>query len=61
LVRTKFFAVREVLDQAQDPAWLAKFTNALNQHWQKKHSAKRQPATNGQGFVPVPGLAAGSS
>src|SRR5882762_8782244 len=53
----KFFAAREVLEQAQDRAWLAKVTNALNQHWQKKNSAKRQPATNGQGFAPAVRLA----
>ncbi len=55
----KFFATREVQKQAQDRAWLARVTNALNQHWQKNNSAKRQPATNGQGSAPVLGLAGG--
>lgn len=44
----KFFAALEVLEQAQDRAWLGKMTNALNQHWQKKNAAKRngaRPAT----------------
>ena len=45
----KFFAVREVLAQAQDRTWLAKVTHALNQHWQRKNSAKRQ----GRGTVKV--------
>ncbi len=26
---------------AKDRAWLAKMTNALNQHWQRKNAAKR--------------------
>ena len=40
----KFFAAAEVVEQAKDRAWLAKVTNALNQHWQKKTAAKRKPA-----------------
>jgi hypothetical protein len=39
----KFFAAREVLELATDRSWLAKVTNALNQHWQKKNAAKRNP------------------
>lgn len=38
----KFFATLEVLDQAKDRTWLAKVTNALNQHWQKKNAGKRK-------------------
>ena len=38
----KFFAAHEVLEQAKDRAWLAKVTNALNQHWQNKNAAKRK-------------------
>lgn len=57
----KFFAAREVLDLAQDRAWLAKVTNALNQHWQRKNGAKRPPGGNGQGLAPELGVAAGSS
>ena len=30
----KFLAASEVLEQAKDQTWLAKVTNALNQHWQ---------------------------
>jgi len=37
----KFFAALEVLEQANDRGWLAKMTNALNQHWQRKNAAKR--------------------
>ncbi len=54
----KFFAAREVLAQAQDRTWLAKVTQALNEHWQRKNSAKRQGAANGQGSAPAVGLAA---
>ncbi len=36
----KFFAASELLEQVRDRAWLAKVTNALNQHWQKKNAAK---------------------
>jgi hypothetical protein len=32
----------EVLELVKDRTWLAKVTNALNQHWQRKNTAKRQ-------------------
>jgi hypothetical protein len=37
----KFFAALEVLEQSKDRNWLAKVTNALNQHWQRKNAAKK--------------------
>jgi len=37
----KFFATLELLELVKDRAWLAKVTNALNQHWQKKNAAKQ--------------------
>jgi hypothetical protein len=37
----KFFAASELLEQVKDRAWLAKVTNALNQHWQKKNAAMK--------------------
>jgi hypothetical protein len=37
----KYFAASEVLEQMQDRTWLAKITNALNQHWQKRNAAKK--------------------
>ena len=37
----KFFAASELLEQVEDRAWLAKITNALNQHWQKRNASKR--------------------
>ena len=43
----KFFAASELLEQGEDRAWLAKVTNALNQHWQKRNAAKRNRPGNG--------------
>ena len=43
----KFFAASELLEQVQDRAWLAKVTNALNQHWQKRYAAKQSCSGNG--------------
>lgn len=37
----KFFATAEVLDLSKDRSWLAKATNTVCQHWQKKNSRKR--------------------
>lgn len=37
----KYFAALEVLEQAKDRTWLAKVTNALNQHWQTKNAARK--------------------
>jgi hypothetical protein len=36
----KFFATLELLELVKDRTWLAKVTNALNQHWRKKNGAK---------------------
>jgi hypothetical protein len=36
----KYFSAVEILERARECAWLAKMTNALNQHWQKKNAAK---------------------
>jgi hypothetical protein len=37
----KFFAASELLEQVQDRMWLAKVTNALNQHWKNKNACKK--------------------
>jgi hypothetical protein len=37
----KCFAASELQEQVKDRAWLAKITNALNQHWQKRNAAKK--------------------
>jgi len=49
----KFFAASEVLEQAKDRAWLARVTNALNQHWQHKNAAKRKRIVGSLGERPV--------
>jgi len=37
----KFFAPSELLELVEHRAWLAKVTNALNQHWQRRNAAKK--------------------
>jgi hypothetical protein len=37
----KYYAASELLEQVEDQAWLAKVTNALNQHWQKRNANKK--------------------
>src|ERR1035441_805761 len=52
----KFFAASELLELVEDRGWLGKFTNALNQHWQKKNAAKKNCVTNNsQNGQPFPG------
>lgn len=43
----KFFATSELLEQVEDRTWLAKVTNALNQHWQNKNARKKGRSLNG--------------
>lgn len=43
----KYFAALELLEQVQDRTWLAKVTNALNQHWHKRNSDKKNRLTLG--------------
>jgi hypothetical protein len=43
----KFFAAADVLEQVKDRAWLARVTNTLNQHWQKKNACKKNVAAIG--------------
>jgi hypothetical protein len=42
----KYFAALELLEQAQDRTWLAKVTNALNQHWQRRNARKKNYPLN---------------
>jgi hypothetical protein len=49
----------ELLEQVQDRTWLAKVTNALNQHWQKRNAAKKNDLLNGHGSSIREPLAAG--
>ena len=43
----KFFATAELLEMAEDKAWLVKVTNAVNQHWQRNNAAKKCLSVNG--------------
>ena len=45
----KYFAALEVIELGKDRTWLAKVTNALNQHWQKKNATKRKQRVEGPG------------
>ena len=49
----KFFAANDLLEQAKDRTWLAKVTNALNQHWQNKNAAKRKQLAGTLGERPA--------
>src|ERR1700693_981884 len=37
----KYFATAELIELMEDRVWLAKLTNAVTQHWQKKNQLKR--------------------
>ena len=37
----KYYAASELLAQVQDRTWLAKVTNALNQHWHQQNARKK--------------------
>lgn len=43
----KFYAAADILELAQDRAWLVKATNTVSQHWQKKNQLKRHSHSNG--------------
>ena len=45
----KYFAASELLEQMIDRTWLAKVTNTLNQHWQRKNTAKKKGLEPGLG------------
>ncbi len=50
---TKYFATDEVLELARDRAWLAKMTNTICLHWQKKNARKKsRDGTNEHTDVP---------
>jgi hypothetical protein len=43
----KFFATADVLGVVKDRSWLAKMTNTVNQHWQKKNARQKRALVNG--------------
>jgi hypothetical protein len=59
----KYFSTAEVLDQTKDRSWLAKITNTVCQHWQKKNARKkgRLAGTSSNGVEGFELLSAGGS
>jgi hypothetical protein len=43
----KHFAASELPEQVKDRTWLAKVTNASNQHWQKRNPNKKNRPADG--------------
>lgn len=43
---TKFFSTQEVMELAKDRSWLAKITNTVCLHWQKKNAQKKGRAAD---------------
>jgi len=43
----KYFSRLEILDLAQDRSWLARVTNAVNQHWQTKNAQRKNRSVSG--------------
>lgn len=37
----KYYASVDIMELAKDRTWLARATNALNQHWRKKNADKK--------------------
>jgi len=56
----KFFGASDILELAQDRAWLVKATNTVSLHWQKKNQLKKiNLLSHGRGdSVPIPNLKA---
>ena len=48
----KYCAASELIELANDRSWLAKVTNALNQHWQEKNARKKRLVLNSEG-IPI--------
>jgi hypothetical protein len=44
---SKYFSTVELLELAKDRSWLAKITNTMSQHWQKKNALKRARVADG--------------
>ena len=51
----KFFATSDVLELVKDRSWLAKMTNTVNQHWQKKNAYQKSHPLKGSqdGVAPL--------
>ena len=52
----KFFGSAEVLELTRERTWLAKITNAVNQHWRESTSRRKgRPCRNAQNGQPLIG------
>jgi hypothetical protein len=53
----KFFATFEIIERTKDRSWLAKMTNSINLHWQKKNDRQKKHAAsishNGLDRLPI--------
>jgi hypothetical protein len=49
----KFYATADVLESMQDRNWLVRMSATIYQHWQRKNSAKRNPAASHQPTLAV--------
>lgn len=58
----KFFAASDVLEVSKDRSWLARMTAAINGHWHKQNSRKRNNRGSNEklGRAPLLALAAES-
>lgn len=52
----KFFAASDLLELTKDRSWLARMTNAINQHW-RNQNARRKHRAPGEAESEQPGLA----
>jgi hypothetical protein len=52
----KFFATSDLLELAEDRAWLVKMTTAINQHWQRQNARKGSHFGNGEQSGQAPPL-----
>ncbi len=50
----KFFSSLEILELMKDRSWLAKVTNTISQHWQKKNGLKKNRSRNSSQAFPPP-------
>jgi len=55
----KFFAAAAILEHAKDHAWLVKVTVAINHHWQRQNSCKKNCSPDGRSLLVLPVAANG--
>lgn len=48
----KFFATAELLELLKDRSWLAKMTNVIGQHWQRKNARNKVQEAASNGHLP---------